>query len=323
MKIIPSLELCMETARNPRVKKILLQIQKSVATVGATLHEAMRDTGAFDDLTLGLVRAGEGAGFLDRAFQQINSIAARGVEIKRKIVGVMIYPAIVITIATGAIYLLMLKTVPVFVGMYAEAKMKLPIPTQALITASNITTTYPVAIGLACGALVFLTLKTPAIYRRWYAIHGLILRLPGIGTIMKKNMQASFARTLSDMLAAQTRMLDSLSYCRSASTNMAYKGAIARAILTVSHGGTLASAFSKDVDIFGSLIVKALIFGEQTGRIEEMLSPMANALDRELSEYVDHIKVIFEPVLTLLIGGVTLFVMMALFIPIFSMSKLL
>ena len=322
MSLVRALELCRDTALTPKNAKMMDALRASVAE-GISLYEAMKKTGAFDDLTLGLVYSGEQAGTLEKTFAQIKALFERNHTVQKKIVGVMIPPGIVAVVSTGCIYLLMLKTVPTFVGMYASSKMVLPVPTQILVACSHAVTTYPMQMGLVCAGLVYMIISTPAFIRRSPWLHGYMLKIPGIGVIQKKIIQATFTRTFSDMLLAQTRIVDALSMCRAVSSNYVYKGAIARAIIAVSKGQPLISSFENDEEVFGKTLVRAIEFGETTGKLEEVLAPMAVALDRELTEYIDQIKVFMEPAMTVLIGTIVLVIMLALFIPIFNMPNLI
>jgi len=322
MSIVQALELAKEMSRKKWVGEVMEEMKKSVMN-GSSLHDAMKKSNAFDELTLGLVNAGEKAGFLDKTFQQIKELNRRNLMVRSKVIGLMIYPAIVVTIAIGSVFVLMWKTVPVFAGMYAESDMALPMPTQVMISMSNFITQHTIPAGLLTAALIFMILKIPAIYRALPQTHAKVMKIPGVGVVQKKLMQSTFTRTLSDMLGAQTRIVEALQLCRDVSTNYVYKGHLARAIISVSKGNKLGKAFEPAMDVFGPMMIKALAFGDSTGKIEEILGPMSTALDRELGEYIDQLKTVMEPVLTVFIGGVVLFVMLALFIPVFNMSKLI
>lgn len=322
MNIVQALELAQQMSRKKWVGDVMEEMRKNVAN-GNSLHEAMRKSMAFDELTLGLVNAGEKAGFLDRTFQQIKELTRRNLMVKNKVIGLMIYPSIVVCIAIGSIFVLMWKTVPVFAGMYKESNMALPAPTQLMITMSDFVTQQTIPAALLAAALIFVFLKIPAIYRAFPALHAPVMRIPGVGMVQKKLMQSTFTRTLSDMLGAQTRIVEALFLCRDVSTNYVYKGHVARAIISVAKGNKLGRAFEPAEDVFGPMMIKAMTFGDSTGKIEEILGPMSTALDRELGEYIDQLKTVMEPVLTVFIGGVVLFVMLALFIPVFNMSKLI
>jgi type II secretory pathway component PulF len=322
MNIVQALELAQQMSRKKWVGDVMDGMKKAVIN-GNSLTDAMRKSNAFDDLTLGLVNAGEKAGFLDRTFQQIKELTRRNLMVKNKVISLMIYPAIVVCIAIGSIFVLMWKTVPVFAGMYKESNMTLPAPTQMMISLSDFVTQQTIPAALVSAGIIFFFMKIPAIYRAIPELHGPVMRLPGVGMVQKKLMQSTFTRTLSDMLGAQTRIVEALFLCRDVSTNYVYKGHVARAIIAVAKGNKLGKAFEPAEDVFGPMMIKALTFGDQTGKIEEILSPMSSALDRELGEYIDQLKTVMEPILTVFIGGIVLFVMLALFIPVFNMSKLI
>jgi type II secretory pathway component PulF len=192
-----------------------------------------------------------------------------------------------------------------------------------MISLSDFVTQQTIPAALVSAGIIFFFMKIPAIYRAIPELHGPVMRLPGVGMVQKKLMQSTFTRTLSDMLGAQTRIVEALFLCRDVSTNYVYKGHVARAIIAVAKGNKLGKAFEPAEDVFGPMMIKALTFGDQTGKIEEILSPMSSALDRELGEYIDQLKTVMEPILTVFIGGIVLFVMLALFIPVFNMSKLI
>lgn len=321
MNIVVALELTKEMASKKWIAEMIEGMRLSVSN-GSTLHEAMKKSGAFDELTLGLVSAGERAGFLEKSFEQIKELTRRNLAVKNKVIGLMIYPAIVTIIAIGAIFVLMWKTVPVFAGMYKSAHMELPLPTKLMIAGSDLILHNTLLALAIVGTIVFFIFKIPAIYNYFPFLHPICLRLPGIGTVQKKLMQATFTRTLADMLNAQTRIVDALVLCRDVSTNYVYKGHVARAIIAIAKGTKIGKAFAPSVDVFGPLMIKAMVFGDSVGKVEDILSPMSSSLDRELSEYIDQMKTVMEPILTVFIGGIVLFVMLALFIPVFNMGSL-
>lgn len=321
MNIVTALDLAKDMARKKWIADMIDEMKKAISG-GSTMYDAMKKSQAFDDLVLGLVNAGEKAGFLDRTFEQIKELTRRNLMVKNKIIGLMIYPAIVVAIAIGAVFVLMWKTVPVFTGMYKEAGMALPLPTQIMVTGSEFVTQYTIPAAALAALLIYGMTRVPAIYRAFPSLHAPCMRLPGVGSIQKKLMQSTFTRTLADMLGASTRIVDALTLCREVSPNYVYKGHVARAIVSISKGGKVGKAFEPAVDVFGPMMVKALAFGDSTGKIEEVLQPMSKALDRELAEYIDQMKTVVEPVLTVFIGGIVLLVMLALFVPVFNMSKL-
>jgi type IV pilus assembly protein PilC len=283
----------------------------------------MREVCVFDSLTLGLIKAGEKSGFLNRAFAQIKHNLRRTQTIRKKVVKLSVYPTVVVFIASLCVFFLMWKTVPTFVGLFASAKLELPLPTKILMTISHVVSTYPFLVLAGLVSVFGLVYFLPVFYRKCPAVHVYVLRLPLIGKLQKLLIQETFTRTLFNLLAAGVRIVDALSLCRDVSSCYPFKGAIARSMLSVSSGSPLMVSLEGEKDIFGIIVVRTLGFGEKTGKTEKVLEPLTETLSNDIMDYIDNLNTILEPLLTLFIGGVVLLVLLALFIPIFSLPKLL
>jgi type IV pilus assembly protein PilC len=321
MGLVEALDLCIETSLTEKFKHVLGEVKEEVQN-GSSLSEAMSHyPKCFDTLILGMVGAGEKAGILDRAFNQIKVMTRRNYLIKKKIRGLMIYPAIVTSFAIACVTLLMTYTVPMFIGIFQSAGMKLPLPTLIMVKISDAVTKQPIITGICVTALIATIWRLPAIFRAVPRLHKVALRIPVIKNVQKKVMQANFTRTLAQLMDAEVQLLSALYLCRIVSPNYEYRAAIARATIKVSRGTNLLQSFTGEEWILSKLVVKSLGFGESTGRMEEALTPLADMLDSELAEYIDSTKTIIEPLVTLFIGGIVGFVMLAMFIPIFNLPK--
>jgi type IV pilus assembly protein PilC len=321
MGLLYSLDICREMSQSKKFGQVCQRLKEIVAE-GSTLHDAMRDTRVFDSLTLGLVRAGEKSGFLNRAFAQVKHNLRRTQTIRKKVIKLSVYPTVVMFVAALCVFFLMWKTVPTFVGLFASANLELPMPTKILMGISSFVSTYPFLVlaglvGLAVG-VVYL----PVLYRKVPALHGVVLKLPIIGKLQKMLIQETFTRTLYNLLSAGVRIVDALSLCRDVSSCYPYKGAIARSMLAVSSGSPLMVSLEEEKDIFGIIVVRTLGFGEKTGKTEKVLEPLTETLSNDIMDYIDNLNTVIEPLLTLFIGGVVLLVLLALFIPIFNLPKL-
>jgi len=323
MSRLTALDLCIETAEGKNFKLMLAAMRKSI-TDGGSLYEAMkRFPNAFDDLVLGLVKAGEDAGALDRSFAQIKTIVRRGIAMKKKIIGLLIFPAITMTIATGVIFIIVFKTVPAFTGLFRSAGMKLPMPTQMLVYLSDFVIKYPIPVigGIITG--LGLLWNLPVICKKNPVTHKWMIKLPVIGTIQRKMVQATFCRTLAQMIKAQMPLIAALTLCRTVSNNYEFRASIARGTIKVSKGNPMMPSFEPEADILSLRLVRFLGFGESTGKTEDVLHPISEVLDEEANEYIENIRVLMEPLMTIIIGSVVLFIMLALFLPIFDLPKLI
>jgi type IV pilus assembly protein PilC len=322
MGLLAALDICKEMAITKKFSDVCQKMRDAISE-GSTLYDAMRETSVFDPLVLGLVRAGEKSGYLAKTFNQIKSNYRRTAEIRRKVIKLLSYPLVVMFVAAICIFFLMWKTVPTFVGLFSTAKMELPLPTKILMATSSFTTQYPYLVVLFIFLLGLLVVNMGKIYRLFPFLHRPLLRIPIIGRLQKLLIQETFTRTLKNLLAAGLKILDALSLCRAVSGCYPYKGAIARSILSVAAGSTLMNSLENEKDIFGVIVIRTLGFGERTGKTEVVLEPLSDVLGSEIMDYIDNLNTIVEPLLTLFIGGIVLLIMLALFIPIFTLPKLI
>jgi type II secretory pathway component PulF len=322
MPLLDTLTLCVEATVHPKFKIMLEDMRRKVEE-GSSLYDAMKYPGIFDALALGLVRAGEESGKLGETFDHLKNIYRRNEMVRKKVVGLMVYPAGVLIIASFVIFFLMWFTIPQFVGLFSGSGMELPIPTKILIAVSGVTVGYPWAVLLGIFAFSFGILRIPAVYRAIPALHPYVLKMPVVGSVQKRLIQETFARTFVSLLKAELKYLEALQLCRTISTNFVYRGSIARAVVAVSFGNSLMVSLEEDKDVFGLLLIRSLGFGELTGKIEEVLTPLAEMLSFEITEYIDGMKNYIEPIFTALIGGVVLLIMLALFMPIFALPRLI
>lgn len=321
--LLRSIKLCRDQAVQKSFVPVLNQIHNEVEQ-GQSLYDSMRLTGSFDPLVLGLVRAGEGTGSLDEAFRMIAYMFKRESTIQRKIKKVMALPAITIVIAAVCVFFLMWKTIPQFVGLFNGMGVELPLPTKILIAVSNFTASYPWAVVLGIVGLIVFFLKLSKIYRALPSIHGALLKVPILGSFQKKVIQETFIRTFLSMeKTGDVPLLTALGLCRGVSPCAPFKGAVARAMVSVSVGSPLSKSLVSEQDIFGYLLVKSLEFGEETGETTQIITPLAEELGEEVMDFVDNLSTILEPVMTVFIASIVLVIMLALFIPIFSLPNLI
>jgi type IV pilus assembly protein PilC len=322
MKILSVFTICEEMALTKSFGRVCAQMRGWVSQ-GDRLDEAMGKTGIFDDFVLGLVRAGDRSGQLPRTFNQIKNTYRRSLAIRKKVKGLMIMPLGVLIVGSFAGFGLMYKVVPMFVGLFASAKMALPVPTLILVEVSRIVTQYPLVIVGGIVGLVLMMLNKDVFYKRFPGLHRWILKVPVVGRIQKLMIQERFCSTLFTLLNAGVPLQSALGLCREVSGCFPYKGAIARAMIAVSNGSGVMVALESEKDIFGVRVIRTLGFGEETSGAQNVLEPLAVSLSEEIVEYVDNLGKVIEPVLTVLVGGVVFLIMLAIFLPILRLPQLI
>jgi type IV pilus assembly protein PilC len=321
--LLRAVDLCKEQSIQKSFVGVL-QHMRDMIEQGQTLHEAMRATGSFDPLVLGLVRAGEGTGDLGGAFEMIGYMFKRESTIRRKIIKVLSLPAITIVIAAVCVFFLMWKTIPQFVALFKSMGADLPLPTKILIAVSDFTAAYPWAVALGIVGMILFFLNAGKLYRKLPWLHAWLLKIPVFGGFQKKLIQETFSRTYLSMVATgDVPILVALGLCRGVSPCYPYRAALARAMVSISIGGTLSAALEPEKDIFGFLLVRSIGFGDDTGKTADVLKPLADELSEEVMDFVDNLSTILEPMMTVFIASIVLVIMLALFIPIFSLPNLI
>ena len=244
----------------------------------------------------------------------------RASQLKKKIKGAMIYPAIVLTVMVIIGIVMMIYVMPSITSTFKSLGSDLPPTTQALIATSefmNEHTALTLAglIGTVFGFIYFL--RTP-IGKRGFS--WLVTRLPVIGTIAKEANAARTARTLSSLLSSGVDVLRALAITRDVVQNYYYKEIIAEAAVQVEKGSALSDTFVKRKDLYPILVGEMIAVGEETGQISNMLQELAEFYETEVEHKTKDLSTIIEPLLMVVIGGTVGFFALAMIAPIYSIA---
>ncbi len=307
-------------SKNPRVKGILKSVQESI-TKGEPFNQALSAfPKEFDDLYVAMVKAGEESGGMADALKILSVQMERASQLKKKIKGAMIYPAIVLTVMVIIGIVMMIYVMPSITSTFKSLGSDLPPTTQALIATSefmNEHTALTLAglIGTVFGFIYFL--RTP-IGKRGFS--WLVTRLPVIGTIAKEANAARTARTLSSLLSSGVDVLRALAITRDVVQNYYYKEIIAEAAVQVEKGSALSDTFVKRKDLYPILVGEMIAVGEETGQISNMLQELAEFYETEVEHKTKDLSTIIEPLLMVVIGGTVGFFALAMIAPIYSIA---
>jgi type IV pilus assembly protein PilC len=287
------------------LKKILNFIIKDVEG-GSALADALgKYPNTFNDVYVNMVRAGEAAGILDEILKRLALQQEKNATIRKKVKSAMTYPMVLIVITIIAFFGLMLFVIPQIGKILLDlggADAKLPPLTQGMLAISGVLTGYwYIILPLMIGGAVFL-LRFIKTTRGKIIFHHLVLKVPGIKSIIMKVAVARFARTFAALMGAGVAVLESLRVTAHAVGNVVYEKALLDAAEAVKNGDTLSSIIEKN-DLFPAIVAQMLSVGEETGQTDVVLLKVADFYEEEVDVAIDGLSSIIEPVMIVVMGS--------------------
>jgi type IV pilus assembly protein PilC len=290
---------------------------------GASLADAMkRHPKTFDPLFTNMIAAGEAGGILDTILKRLATYIEKAVKLKSQVQSAMIYPVAVIVIAVVVVGVILWKVIPTFASLFAGLGAELPLPTRVVIAASNGLVKYmPVVIGgIVAGAFAFQRYYSTPSGRR--VIDAVVLKMPILGSLMRKIAVARFCRTLSTLLASGVAILEALEITARTAGNAIIEEAIVTTRRSIERGETIAQPL-KETAVFPPMVVQMIGVGEATGALDTMLSKIADFYEEEVDVAVAGLLTLMEPLMIAFLGGIVGGIVIAMYMPIFSLiSKL-
>ena len=316
-----SLVALTDQVESPRFKNVLSDIGSKV-NEGSSLADAMAaHPKVFSKLYINMVRAGEASGALETVLIRIADFMDQQEELRSKVTTAMFYPFAMALVGVGVVTLLMVKVVPGIADMFAGQGAELPFTTRSLIWASSVISGYWWLLLMGFGGAVYG-------FRKWRATPAgrelgdrIILKTPVIGELARKIAVARFARTLSTMLASGVQLLEALDIVRSLLGNVVLEKVVSQARDAIREGAGIAPALKRSGE-FPPLVTHMIAVGERSGQLEQMLTDLADAYDRETSAAITRATAVLEPVMIVAMGGSVGFIVFAIMTPILQMNQM-
>lgn len=305
------------------LKKVLSTVIKEVED-GASLADALgKYPSTFSDVYVNMVRAGEAAGILDEILKRLAMQQEKNATIRKKVKSAMTYPTVLIVITVIAFFGLMLFVIPQIGKILTDLggpDAKLPGITLAMLAISSFFTSYWFIVfpGLVGGVFLLVRyIKTPKGKKQF---HTIILKIPGIKTIVMKVSVARFARTFSALMGAGVAVLEALDVTSRAVGNVVYEKALTDAALQVKEGASLSSIIEKN-PLFPAIVAQMLSVGEETGQTDTVLVKVADFYEEEVDVAIDGLSSIIEPVMIVLMGSMVGLIAASVMTPIASLAQ--
>ncbi|MGH8429700.1 MAG: type II secretion system F family protein, partial [Solimonas sp.] len=326
MPMLRTLHTLEEQTQDDKIREAVAGVRADVEA-GSALEQAMkRHPDVFDRLYRAMVRAGEESGRLDEALDRVAYQVEKADSLRRQVKSALMYPALVFGFATVALLIIVAFIIPVFAGIFEELaednpeeSSALPLPTQICVTASDAITGYwfivfPLLAALTVG--FFRWKKTDAGKAVWDRFK---LRLPFmIGDVIQKVALARWSRTFAGSVSAGVPMLQSIKLTGETAGNVVLENAMEDLYTTAMRGGALAGPIEQNA-IFPPMVGHMVAVGEETGQHELMLSKVADFYETEVDAKVKALTSLIEPLMIVFVGGIVGFIVVAMYLPIFSL----
>ncbi len=316
LPILRSLRILEQQQKPGSLRNALKYVAEDVES-GATLSEAMaKHPKAFDRLYTNMVQAGEAGGVLDIILQRLADFMERAQELRRKVIGAMIYPTAVISFAVLIVTGIMYFVIPRFEKIFEDFDTELPQLTEILLTISRwITGGGWMVILLSPIGFVLLAKLIRQSQGGRYVMDSLKMNIPVMGQIVSKSSISRFSRTLGTLLAAGVPILEALNITRDTVGNEVYAKAMGQVHDAIREGESFAGPL-RQARVVDAMVVNMIDVGEETGDLDKMLMKIADNYDNEVQALVDALVSLLEPVMVIVLGVIVGFIVIALFLPL-------
>ncbi len=318
LPLVQCLEILGNQEEDKNFAAVILAVRADVEG-GASLADAMKKhPKVFDALYSNMIAAGEAGGILDGILKRLAVYIEKAVKLKSQVKSAMIYPVAVIVIAAVVVGAILWKVIPTFASLFAGLGAELPLPTRIVITASNLLVEFMPYIVVGGVAMVFA-------FKRYYStdsgrrvVDAVMLKLPILGSVLRKIAVARFCRTMSTLMASGVPILDGLEITARTAGNATIEDAIMVTRTSIERGETIAAPL-KQTGVFPPMVVQMIAVGEATGALDTMLSKIAEFYEEEVDTAVAGMLTLLEPVMIAFLGGVVGGIVIAMYLPIFGL----
>jgi type IV pilus assembly protein PilC len=317
--VVQCLDILAAQEKNKLFKKVLEKVKADVEA-GSGLADALsKHPKAFSDLFVRIVEAGELSGTLDKALRRVGMQLEKLGRIRSKVIGALLYPTITIIVAIGVLIFLLVKVIPEISKLYTQNAAKLPAITLNVLALSkwvqdNFYLMMLTLAGIFVGAV--LLYRQPRFREVWDPF---FIRVPLFGPLIRKASIARLSRTMSTLLSSGVPLLTAFDICIRLMSNAAVRDSVRRAAASVQEGKTIAAGLAVG-GIFPPMVIHMVNIGEMTGKLDELLSKVADIYDDEVDDAVGALTGLLQPALIVGVGVVIAFLLLSMYLPIFQLA---
>ncbi|MGH7821226.1 MAG: type II secretion system F family protein [Candidatus Binatia bacterium] len=322
LPIVRSLTVLEEEMAEPYFREVIRAVRTELEGGSSFAAALGKFPKVFGRLYTSLVAAGEQSGNLDEVLKRLAQYMDNMLRLLRKIRSALAYPVVLIVVTVAVVTLLMVKVIPVFEDVYSGANVELPGLTQAVISLSRFLREN---LFVIFGALVVMAVAATWFYRTPVGrklFHRLLFKIPIIGVLVRKNLLARIGRTLGVLVSSGVPMLTALTLARQATGNVLLEEALETAAKEIERGQSLSGGLRTGGG-FSAMFVQMVSAGEETGKLPEMLSNVADFYENEVNVMADMLSSLLEPIFIVGVGSTIGVIVIAMYLPIFKLGQVL
>jgi type IV pilus assembly protein PilC len=322
MPLLRSLRTVSDQLEPGVLREVFAQVASDVEA-GVKLSDAFaRHPRQFPTYYVNMIRAGELGGLLDEILKRLAELMEKQRRIQERVRSALMYPAFIMVAAISILIILMAFVVPTFLEMFTELGTALPLPTRILVVACAVVRGWwwlVLIVGVGVGLLLKAFLATSG-GRRLF--DQMLLRLPVFGSLIQRVLIARFSRTLGILLTSGVPILSALTTVRATVTNAVLDEALQDVERSLKAGESLARPIELS-NAFPPLVSRMVALGEETGQLDRMLVQLADSYEEEVDVHLAGLTQLIEPMLIVFVGGIVGFIVIAMFLPLLSLTKIL
>ncbi|RMN55497.1 type II secretion system protein F (GspF) [Pseudomonas syringae] len=315
-----SLGILLKQPGQPQTRALIERIREQVKA-GKPLSVALEEEGSqFSPLYISMVRAGEAGGALESTLRQLSDYLERSQMLRGEVINALIYPAFLVVGVLGSLALLLAYVVPQFVPIFKDLGVPIPLITEVILDLGQFLGDYGLAVFASLIALIWgmaIRMRDP---QRRERRDRRLLGIRVIGPLLQRIEAARLTRTLGTLLTNGVALLQALVIARQVCTNRALQAQVGQAAESVKGGGTLASAFGAQ-PLLPDLALQMIEVGEQAGELDTMLLKVADVFDVEAKRGIDRMLAALVPALTVVMAGMVAVIMLAIMLPLMSLTS--
>jgi MSHA biogenesis protein MshG len=308
-----------ETNRNIAMKKALQTIANKLEA-GQLLSQAMsQHSKIFPLLLVSIVNVGETSGSLEQSFLQISRYLDREKETQNRVKSAFRYPTMVIAAISIAMVIVNIYVIPAFKGVFDRVGAELPWQTRLLMAISDFSVQYwPYILGAVLALVLILRkyISTPEGIKQW---HWLLLKLPGVGSIIEGAVMERFCRSFAMIMQSGVPLIQGIAIVANAVGNEYISSRLHRMRVGIEKGDSI-SRMARNIGLFPPLVIQMLLVGEESGNIAEMLQEAADFYEGEIDAELRNLSSVIEPFLIVVIGIMVLVLALGIFLPMWNLS---